>query len=58
MITEGERNILFVDQGSCFTSLYIVHMTPTNCSVVYHIEEQLGAKDVDHYLYNYFVLDA
>lgn len=55
MITEGERNILFVDQGSCFTSLYIVRMTPTNCSVVYHIEEQLGAKDVDRYLYNYFV---
>lgn len=52
---DGERSILFVDQGSCFTSLYILRVTPTESSIVYSSEKQLGAKDVDRYLYDYFV---
>lgn len=52
---EGERNILFVDQGSCFTSLYVVRATKEESSIVYSTEKQFGAKDVDRYLYDYFV---
>lgn len=52
---EGERNVLFVDQGSCFTDLYVVRITPSGSEIVCSVSRQLGAKDVDRVLYDHFV---
>lgn len=32
---EGDRHILFVDQGSCFTDMYVVRVNGSQCEVVH-----------------------
>ena len=52
---EGDRHILFVDQGSCFTDMYVVRVNGSQCEVVHSESQQFGAKDIDRMLFNYFV---
>lgn len=52
---EGDHHILFVDQGSCFTDMYVVRVNAGQCEVVHSESQQFGAKDIDRMLFNYFV---
>ena len=51
---EGDRRILFVDQGSTFLSIYLLGMG--NGQMNHHRWEYvIGSKELDYYLYKYFV---
>lgn len=55
--TEANQHILFVDQGSCFTDMYIVRVNQTDCEVVRSESKQFGAKDLDRILFDHFVAE-
>ena len=52
---DAERHVLFVDQGSCFTDLYVVRITPSSSEIVASVSRPFGAKDIDRVLYSHFV---
>ena len=52
---DGSYHVLFVDQGSCFTDLYVVEFTPKSSRILGSVSRQFGAKDIDNVLYSHFV---
>lgn len=52
---DSTYHVLFVDQGSCFTDLYVVEFTPKSSRILGSVSRQFGAKDIDNALYTHFV---